>query len=118
MSYEPALEAVDFRQWLVRGGDTDSDGYVGKTRPALDGIIFGGESGPHARVCEVAWARQTLAQCKAAGVQCFVKQLGANPVDGPMRLWLRDSHGGDMNEWPADLRVREFPDKGDDHDAT
>lgn len=24
-------------------------------------------------------------------------------------LKLRDSHGGDWDEWPADLRVRQFP---------
>jgi hypothetical protein len=27
----------------------------------------------------------------------------------PVRVHLRDHHGGDMAEWPADLRVREFP---------
>jgi protein gp37 len=27
----------------------------------------------------------------------------------PVRVHLRDGHGGDMAEWPADLRVREFP---------
>jgi hypothetical protein len=27
----------------------------------------------------------------------------------PVRIRLRDRKGGDMAEWPADLRVREFP---------
>lgn len=27
----------------------------------------------------------------------------------PVRVRLRDSHGGDWTEWPADLRMREFP---------
>jgi hypothetical protein len=46
-----------------------------------------------------------------------VKQLGAKPVtvgitlegapDYP--LTLRDRKGGDPAEWPADLRIREFP---------
>ena len=47
---------------------------------------------------------------------CFVKQLGANiapvRIDGGSvteRLFLSDRKGGDMNEWPYDLRVREFP---------
>ena len=60
-----------------------------------------------------------LAQSRAADVACFVKQLGARPVydlgDGhrpearihPIRL--RDHKGGDMTEWPEDLRIREFP---------
>jgi hypothetical protein len=45
----------------------------------------------------------------------FVKQLGARPVyyDGgrnPMcALKLRDRKGGSPEEWPSDLRVREYP---------
>lgn len=31
----------------------------------------------------------------------------------PTRLQLRDSHGGDMSEWPEDLRVREMPERRD-----
>jgi hypothetical protein len=27
----------------------------------------------------------------------------------PVRVRLRDRKGGDIDEWPADLRVREFP---------
>jgi hypothetical protein len=61
-----------------------------------------------------------IAQCKAAGVAVFVKQLGANAgiqyrgyghVEGKLtRLGLADSKGGNMDEWPGeDLRVREFP---------
>jgi len=29
----------------------------------------------------------------------------------PVRVHLRDRKGGDMAEWPEDLRVREFPDQ-------
>ncbi len=86
----------------------------------LDGIhwvIVGGESGPGARPFNVRWARDVIAQCKAAGVACFVKQMGANARtnairgydDAMQRLELKDSHGGDMDEWPGDLRVRQFP---------
>ena len=54
----------------------------------------------------------------------FVKQLGASPISDddddrrhcgnmmlphPFELRLRDRKGGDMAEWPEDLRVREFP---------
>lgn len=47
----------------------------------------------------------------------FVKQLGAKPVfavDTAERrethtLLLRDRKGGDWDEWPADLRIREYP---------
>lgn len=81
--------------------------------------ILGGESGPDARPCEVAWVRDLVRQCKDAGVPCFVKQLGSKPVvphpeEPEMRLVqktlrLKDPKGGDWSEWPEDLRVREFP---------
>ncbi len=90
-------------------------------RPAvrkLNWIIVGGESGPKARPCEVAWIRNVVQQCQAAGVPCFVKQLGAQPIAGGQvigqqfvtnNLYLRDRKGGDISEFPADLQVREFP---------
>lgn len=83
--------------------------------PGLDWVIPGGESGRRARRCEVAWIRSIRDQCDAAGVACFIKQLGKCPIfslhEGVGR-WLPDiTHpkGGDWDEWPADLRVRQFP---------
>lgn len=138
VSYEPALGPVDF--------DNLNDGETMWTRPAetienrLDWIIVGGESGPGARPFNIQWARDVIAQCKAAGVAVFVKQMGGNAqerndriadvwyyADGsdmdtealdadsyryqgaPVRIKLKSSKGGDPAEWPADLRVREFP---------
>lgn len=37
------------------------------------------------------------------------KQLGAWPVMGGCYMSIDDRKGGDMQEWPADLRVREWP---------
>lgn len=37
------------------------------------------------------------------------EQYVNNYQGAPCRVKLRDSHGGDMDEWPLDLRVREFP---------
>ena len=54
-----------------------------------------------------------VSQCRAAGVPCFIKQLGSYVVHGRVqdaRIRLRDRKGGDPKEWPSDLRVREFPD--------
>ncbi len=78
---------------------------------SLDWIIVGGESGPNARPMQVPWARSIVQQCKASGVACFVKQLGADPIweDGAF-LNLAHRKGADMAEWPDDLRVREVPD--------
>lgn len=78
--------------------------------PKLDWVIVGGESGNGARQFDVAWARSILKQCAAAKVACFVKQLGkqwagAQPDNG--QPW--DRKGGVMDEWPSDLRVRQFP---------
>lgn len=44
----------------------------------VDWVIVGGESGLGARPMDLAWARSIVQQCKAAGVACFVKQLGAD----------------------------------------
>jgi protein gp37 len=95
-----------------------------------DWVITGGESGSGARPYELGWARSVVAQCRDEGIACFVKQLGAHvrhdgiqmPGEwwpshvmleddrrGGFRAHLRDRKGGDMAEWPADLRVREFP---------
>ncbi len=85
----------------------------------IDWVIVGGESGHHARPCDVSWIRRVVAQCGAAGVPCFVKQLGARPV-APLPACaidcgcglhhgFTDPKGGDPKEWPAGLRAREFP---------
>lgn len=90
-----------------------------RDRPYIDWLIVGGESGPKARPMDLAWARSLVEQGRAAGVATFVKQLGARPVwrtraqQEPGRSatpWAtRHRAGGDPDEWPADLRVREFP---------
>ena len=85
--------------------------------------IIGGESGPGARPCDVAWIRSIVRQCGAAGVPCFVKQMGASVTgdpeefptaihdegDGHRTFRLQDRKGGDPAEWPHDIRMREFP---------
>jgi protein gp37 len=71
----------------------------------LDWIVVGGESSSGARLCRTDWIRSILAQCKAAEVPCLIKQLGANS-DHP---GITDPKGGDMDEWPDYLRVRELP---------
>lgn len=110
VSYEPALGPVDFAKWMRLRNFGDPPWKDG-----INWIIVGGESGPGARPFDIQWARNTIRQCKAAGVACFVKQLGAKPTYPPrpdcepVEMMLFDRKGGDMAEWPADLRVREFP---------
>ena len=71
-----------------------------------------GRSGP----CNVHWIRSLVHQCSEAGVPCFVKQLGSQAYqsslqggDGDGPIFTNDKKGGDMAEWPEDLRVRDFP---------
>lgn len=95
-SLEPQIGPVDLSPWLEK----------------LDWVIVGGESkqGSHnARPFDIEWARTSVEQCFHAGVPCFVKQLGSNVLSGGYPFTLQDSHGGDMAEWPEDLRVRECP---------
>lgn len=75
-------------------------------------VIIGGESGGNeARKFGLAWARSIVAQCTAAGVACFVKQLGRLAFDGDLIQFRAgaDPKGGDWDSWPEDLRVRQFP---------
>lgn len=97
LSVEPLLGPVDLTPWIDR----------------LDWVIVGGESGSNARPCYVESIRSVIRQCKkAAGTACFVKQVGANPFMGVKGFGpsIRDPKGGAPEEWPNDLRVREFPD--------
>jgi protein gp37 len=77
----------------------------------VDWVIFGGESGSVAKPCDIEWIRTGLTFCKDNQVPAFVKQLGARPMLNGERLSLKDGHGGDWEEWPEDLRIREFPRK-------
>lgn len=118
LSCEPLLGPMDLSKWLSSG--------------KISWVICGGESGPHARPCNGSWIRSIKDQCLAAGVACFVKQMGSDPRvnthgvvigddnwpltptkvqihNAPLHPALKHPKGGDMNEWPSDLRVREFP---------
>lgn len=92
-SYEPALGPLDVTaaHWLRW-------------------LVCGGESGTSARPFDVDWARDVRDDCKAMGCAFFMKQVGPNPVGGGIHAFNRkDRKGGDMESWPTDIRVREFP---------
>ncbi len=139
VSAEPLLEAIDLRRVrqslpidaLTGGWSLPSDSphrrKDHRQEPRIHWVIVGGESGPGARRFDIGWAHSLIAQCAAVGTACFVKQLGKNPVDWQASnvagtaaltsavagvgfpLKLRSPKGGDMSEWPRELRVREFP---------
>ena len=73
-------------------------------------VIVGGESGAAPRMFDLTWARELLQQCREADVPVFIKQMGALSQDAPgVPLVCKDSHGGEMDEWPEDVRIRQFP---------
>lgn len=131
VSYEPALGPLDLTSMDASGHDPGFSALScemddeGPLQTVIDWVIVGGESGPGARPFDIGWARDMVGQCQAAGVAVFVKQLGRRPMgavrgswinelqrhgpDIPVPISLRDRKGGDMSEWPEDLRVREFP---------
>jgi hypothetical protein len=120
LSCEPLLEAVDVGGFARTLGA----GFAHKW------VIGGAESGAGARPSEIRWFRTLRDQCKGAGIPFFFKQAGSRVIwDGwspPGGHWpsgtehhdtglghflvkLKSKKGGYMEEWPADLRVREFP---------
>ena len=123
VSAEPLLAAIDFQYVLHDGYQWDTLEGTRKgtiTRDiipshSLDLVIVGGESGPNARSCGVVWVRSIIEQCRETNVSCFVKQLGRDPFwSGPdvAAGWHRsfsDPKGGDPEQWPNDLRVRQIP---------
>lgn len=105
LSIEPMLAPMDLRKGIYAVGKQ----VVGTSLESLDWAILGGESGSAARPFDLAWARAVIAQCQAAGVLVYVKQLGANPVENGQRIKLGHPAGADPMEWPEDLRVLEMP---------
>lgn len=117
LSLEPLLEPVDLlKAWRIHR--------------VPDWVIVGGESGHNARPCALEWIWDIVLACKAAGVPCFVKQLGSFAVTTNVNIWdypieqldawgkktahsarvkLRHPKGGDPVEWPFELNVRQFP---------
>lgn len=92
LSCEPLIGPVDLGDWLLEEDGPHDD-------PAIGWVIAGGESGPATRPMDLAWARGLRDQTREAGGAFFVKQLGGHP--DPMH---------DIDTFPEDLRIREFPD--------
>jgi protein gp37 len=98
ISYEPALGPLRLNDV---GGWRDPAYWWGKTL-RYDWVICGGESGAGCRPMDLAWARDVHHQCELAKVPFFMKQLGGFP-----------DKQDDPENWPEDLRVREFPEMGE-----
>lgn len=88
---------------------------IGTHYPDVAGLVswikLGGESKQRdapARPCFVDWLRG-LRDYFANSASVFIKQLGSRPLERGQSLRLIDGHGGDWEEWPEDLRIRQMP---------
>ena len=103
ISAEPLLEEIDF---LVE----DENGV--RIIDSFNWMILGGESGNEFgayryRPCEIAWLERIIKDLKEnTYVAVFNKQLGSHLRK---TMGLKHPHGGNMSEWPINLRIREFP---------
>lgn len=112
VSAEPLLEELDLTPYLTP-----------RTGPRLRWVVAGGESGRDARACEIEWLQLIVDDCAARSTPCYVKQVGSNPRVGHPGMsaaakpragtWplagIKHRRGGNPDEWPESLRVRQFP---------
>ncbi len=111
LSMEPLLESVDISSFRIK---TFGSMVTPTTIPAIlkiDWVIIGGESGNDIgkwkyRPCEWEWIAGIAQSCISFDIPFFIKQTGTHLSK---RHGFRDRKGGDMNEWPENFRVREFP---------
>lgn len=111
LSIEPLWDRIDPKQLNLTG---------------IDWVIVGGESGSgeDTRPFALEWAEEMVEHCRKNKVACFVKQIGRKPTKGSKPYVLAakrdlpggkftdkitDPHGGDWDEWPESIRVRQFP---------
>lgn len=99
LSCEPLLGALNLKPFL--------DARI------VDWVIVGGESGLplRSRPSNLEWYADIIAQCRRAKVPVFVKQLGTLPHLKGERWHHSFDHGGDPEDWPRLLRVREMPEQ-------
>lgn len=77
----------------------------------FDWVIIGGESGNETgkyryRPCKVEWMEEIAKEFSGCGSAVFVKQMGTYLSK---ELKMSDRHGGNIDEFPVSLQIREFP---------
>lgn len=98
VSFEPLWEQVDLNfdistlikiNWAILGGESGHESGLYRYRPA-----------------KVEWFENMIQQLQVTGANIFVKQLGTHLSK---ELHMTDRHGGNIDEFPESLRLREFP---------
>lgn len=77
----------------------------------IDWVIIGGESGHETgkykyRPCELDWIYNLVYYFRDIDIPVFIKQMGTHLAK---EMGMKDRHGGDINEFPERLRIRQFP---------
>ena len=98
VSAEPLIGEIDFS-------------VIEEDMKSIHWCIIGGESGNTTgkhlfRECEMEWIEKIITYLKETSVKIFVKQTGTF-IAAAMKY--KDRHGGDMDEWPSQIQIREFP---------
>lgn len=103
LSIEPQIGEIDARPFL-------------ETAREIDQVVWGicgGESsqpGHPARPFVLGWGKRLARDFATYGQPFFMKQVGANPVnrEGERHPGIKGK-GDDLEQWPSEMRVREFP---------
>ncbi|MHC4121996.1 MAG: DUF5131 family protein [Planctomycetota bacterium] len=105
VSVEPMLGAIDLSKFVLPQFEHITGLYKNSAPPHIkpDWVIIGSESLPGRRAGRFqdyfrCFAIDLVRQCKAAGIAVFVKQI---PLNGKVEK--------DINKFPEELQVREYP---------
>lgn len=117
ISFEPLLEPIDLKIMRQDGAIWRDNGkpetILPWLNPEIDWLIIGGESGNatgkyKARPCQVEWMEKLVDEFTHICIPVFVKQMGSY-LASKDQLNLTNPKGEDINEFPEELRIREFP---------
>lgn len=108
LSLEPLYGEIDLSAAKLHFPKLKEDFYV---LPAYDWVIIGGESGNDTgksryRPCDIKWMEKIIKDCNDNHIPVFVKQMGTYLSKA---MGLKDRHGGNIDEWPKHLQIRNFP---------
>lgn len=112
LSLEPLHGPINFRwSYCNKIGNVPQNTDQHELLKNMDWVIVGGESGNENgkyryRPCKISWIQTLIDHCREAETPIFVKQLGTHLAK---EMKLHDRHGGDINEWPSELQIRQFP---------
>ncbi len=98
ISFEPLYEPIDY--------NVDISDAV-----KIDWAIIGGESGNENgkykyRPCKLEWIESLASEAQGYGTAVFIKQMGTYLAK---ELKMSDRHGGNIDEFPKHLQIRNFP---------